>query len=170
MRSHLSLLLLLFIAACAPAAEEPVEEAATTEADVEAINAVREQEVAAINAEDIEGFLACFTDDAVLMPPNEPPAIGEEAMRSWSEEFLNQFTVQGAYTFSDVVVAADWAFERYSGNWTLTPKAGGEPISDNLKGIHIYQRQADDSWKITWDTWNSDNPVAPSSGATPSTR
>ena len=37
MRSHLSLLVLLFIVACAPAAEEPVGEASTTEADVEAI-------------------------------------------------------------------------------------------------------------------------------------
>ena len=66
--------------------------------------------------------------------------------------------IAAEYTSSDIVVAGDWAFEHFSGNLTTTLKAGGEPIVETLKGIHIYQRQADGSWRIAWDTWNSDNP------------
>ncbi len=170
MRLHLSLLFLLSITACAPPAEEAVEEATTTEADLNAISEVREQEIAAINAGDVEGFLTVLTEDVIGMPPNEPALIGKDAVGSWTQSLVDQFAVQGVYTSSDIVVAGDWAFEHFSGNWTLTPKARGESIAETFKGIHIYQRQADGSWKIAWDTWNSDNPVAPSSGATPSTR
>jgi len=160
MKFHLSLFILLSIVACAPAAEEAVEEATTTEADLEAISEVREQEIAAVNAGNVEGFLTVLTEDVIGMPPNEPAIIGKDATRAWMQNFLDQFAVQGAYTSSDIVVAGDWAFEHFSGNWTLTPKAGGESIAETFKGIHIYQRQADGSWKIAWDTWNSDNPPA----------
>ena len=161
MRSHLSLFILVSftIAACAPAIEEPMEEPDTTEADVEAINQVREQEVAAINAADVEGDLAIRTDDAVHMPPNEPPVMGKEAIRSWMQAFLDQFTIQNFTASSqEIVVAGDWAFEHYSFNETLVPKAGGESIEDSGQCIHIYQRQPDGSWKIARDIWNSDNP------------
>ena len=160
MRFNLSLFILLSITACAPAAEEAVEEANTTEADLNAISEVREQEIAAINTGDVEGFLAVLTEDVIGMPPNEPAMIGQDAVGSWTQSLLDQFTIQADYTSSDIVVAGDWAFEHFSGNWTLTPKAGGEPIAETFKGIHIYQRQADGSWKIAWDTWNSDNPPA----------
>ncbi len=160
MKFHLSLFILLSIVACAPAAEEAMEETTTTEADLEAISEVREQEIEALNSGNVEGFLAVLTEDVIAMPPNEPALIGKDAVESWTQSLLDQFAVQADYTASDIVVAGDWAFEHFSGDWTLTPKAGGEPIAETLKGIHIYQRQADGSWKIAWDTWNSDNPVA----------
>ena len=163
MRFHLSLFILVSfivtIAACAPAIEEPVEEPDTTEADVEAINEVREREISVASAGDIEGYLAISTDDAVVMPPNEPSVTGKEAIRSWLQDFLNQFTIQNFTASSqEIVVAGDWAFERYSFNWTLVPKTGGESIEDSGQCIHIYQRQPDGSWKIARDIWNSDNP------------
>ena len=37
-------------------------------------------------------------------------------------------------------------------------KATGEPMTDRGAGIHILQRQADGSWKLAVDIWNSDNP------------
>jgi len=160
MKFHLSLFILLSIVACAPAAEEAVEGATTTEADLEAISEVRGQEMAAINAGNVEGFLTILTEDVIAMPPNEPAIIGKDAVESWLQNLLDQFAVQADYTASDIVVAGDWAFEHFSGDWTLTPKAGGEPIAETFKGIHIYQRQPDGSWKIAWDTWNSDNPPA----------
>ena len=157
------LLSFLIAASCAPPAEEPepeAEEAVTTEADVEAINAVREQEIAAFTAGDIDGLLALFTDDGVVMPPNAPVAVGKEAVRSWLQDLYEQNSVQGTYTSSEVAVVGDWAFERLAFTLTLTPVAGGEPIQDVGKAVHIYQRQPDGSWKIAWDIWNSDNPPA----------
>ncbi len=147
------------LAACAPATQEPAaEEPPCTEADMEAINKVLEQEVAAINAGDVEAFVALFTDDAVLMAPGEPAVIGTEAVRSWAQDFSDQFTVQYTVTSEEIVVAGNWAFQRLSATLTLTPAAGGDPIREGIKGIHICQRQPDGSWKLTRDIWNSDSP------------
>ncbi len=66
------------------------------------------------------------------------------------------------YTGSDVTVAGDWAIERYVGTVMMTPKAGGETITETIKGIHIYRRQPDGSWRIAQDIWNSNE--APPAG------
>ncbi len=67
-----------------------------------------------------------------------------------------QFDLTVNYTSSDLTVSGDWSSEYYTGNVTMTPKAGGEAIRETIKGIHIYQRQADGSWKMTQDIWNAD--------------
>ena len=149
------------LAACAPATQEPepaAEEAPTTEADVEAIATSLEQELAAVNSGDAEAFQAAITNDAVLMPPNEPPVTGKEAILAWQQAFFDQATVQLSISFEEVEVAGNWAFARRSWARTLTPVAGGEPTQDNGQVVHIYQRQADGSWKVARIIWNSDNP------------
>ncbi len=160
-KTHFFILISMVVAlaACAPATQEPAaEEPPCTEADMEAINKVLEQEVAAINAGDVEAFAALFTDDAVLMAPGEPAVIGTEAVRSWAQDFSDQFTVQYTVTSEEIVVAGNWAFQRLSFTLTLTPAAGGDPIREGAKAIHIYLRQPDGSWKIARDVWNTDNP------------
>jgi ketosteroid isomerase-like protein len=83
--------------------------------------------------------------------------VGHEAVAAWNAEFTGMFDVTGGYTGSEVVVLGDWAIERYTGEVTLTP-AEGEAATATFKGIHIYQRQADGSWKIAQDIWNMDAP------------
>jgi len=56
---------------------------------------------------------------------------------------------------------AEWAFERGTYTITLTPKTGGDPIRDVGKYITLYQRQADGSWRMARDIWNSNNPPPP---------
>ena len=56
-----------------------------TEADVEVLHSVRETHDGAVNAGDLEAYLAVFAEDAVLMPPNEPPVVGKEATRAWAQ-------------------------------------------------------------------------------------
>ena len=58
---------------------------------------------------------------------------------------------------------AEWAFERGTYTITLTPKTGGDPIRDDGKYITLYQRQADGTWRMARDTWNSNNPPPGSS-------
>ncbi len=129
---------------------------AEIEADIAAVNAVREQEVAAFSsAEPNMGYLAA---DAVLMPPNEPAVSGTEAIDAWVRDFLAQFTATVAYTSSEITVSGDWAIEHYAGTLTLTPVGGGDPMEEVLKGIHVYRRGADGSWKMVYDVWNGDAP------------
>jgi ketosteroid isomerase-like protein len=92
------------------------------------------------------------------MPPDEPAFVGKDALRSWAENIYKQFTVQGKYMSPDIVVAGDWAFEHWAYTLTMTPLAGSDPIQEVGKGIHIYRRQSDGSWKIAQDIWNTDSP------------
>ncbi|MDH3291324.1 MAG: DUF4440 domain-containing protein [Gemmatimonadota bacterium] len=148
-----ALLLPLAVSACLPQSEP----AASTEEDVAAVLAVRAAEVASITTGDT--VIAHVADDIVLMPPNSPAVVGKTAARAWSRELSQQATIQAIdYTSADVVIAGDWAIERYAGSVTMVP-TGGEPMSETLKGIHIYRRQADGSWKLAQDVWNSDQPL-----------
>ena len=156
MRSHLSLLFLLLIVACAPTAVEPVEEA--TEADVEAINSLRDEFIALDNAGDAAGLASLYTNDAVLMPPNQAAVTGNQAIESGFQTTFDQFTIEFTLAPDEVEVVGDWAFDRGTYMIALTPKADGEPMEDRGKYIVILRRQADGCWKIARDMWNSDNP------------
>jgi ketosteroid isomerase-like protein len=60
-----------------------------------------------------------------------------------------------------VQVVGDVGIVHYTGEMTATPKKGGKPATEIIKGLHIYKRQADGSWKIAQDVWNTDAPEAP---------
>jgi uncharacterized protein (TIGR02246 family) len=147
-----ALLLGLSILSCARPAPSD------TASDERAIEAVREQEIRALRAGAADSFLAVLTSDAVIMPPNEAMLAGTEAVRTWHQNFANQFSVDGRYVEAEVTVLGDWAIERYDGVMRFTPKGGGAPVEHQLKGIHVYRRQPDGSWRIAQDIWNANAP------------
>ena len=140
---------------CAPAQEpEPVD----TSADVAAINELITREIAMFSSGDLTQVSAIFAPDVVVMPPNEPAIQGRDALESWANGIHEQFTVEGRYANSDVSVSGDLAVHRFTGELSMTSKAGGEAMSETIKGLHVLRRQADGSWLITQDVWNADQP------------
>ena len=132
--------------------------------ELEGLDSLREAHVAALNAGDGDAWVACFTADAVQMPPNAPANVGAENIRGWSGGMLAVFGVEFALSPEEVQPAGpEWAFERGTYTITLTPKTGGDPIRDVGKYITLYQRQADGTWRMARDIWNSNNPPPGSS-------
>ena len=127
--------------------------------DIAAIRSALDEEMAASKAGDAAAFAACYTDDAVLMPPNEPAVVGKQAIQSCAQAIFDQFTEEGTAQTVEVEVTGDWGFTRLNFTMTLTPKAGGEAIEDNGKWLQIWRRQPDGSWKIYREIYNSDKPV-----------
>ena len=161
MKNHLVVVTLVIFGAVPGCTQPSPTPSGNIEADRQAIAQLRQQEIALFSAGDIENVLAVFTDDLVLMPPNEPARIGREAARSWLQNMYQQFKIEGTYTSSsDLTVTGDWAFERMAFTLKLTPTGGGAAVEDVGKGFHVYRRQGDGSWKIAQDIWNSDKPVA----------
>jgi ketosteroid isomerase-like protein len=146
-------LVVLGTVSCAP--ETPP---ADPVADEQAINAIREREIAAFSAGAVDSLLAVMAPDVVIMPPNEPILIGADAARKWAQSLASQATVNGRYTDAKISVNGDWAIERYTGALRVTPKVGGAAVEEVVKGIHIYHRQPDGSWRIVQDVWNTDAP------------
>lgn len=154
--SGLVLTLLGGVVACAPSGGAP---AAATQADSAAVDDLRQQALAAVNAGD--ATLAYLADDVVLLPPNAPAVLGLPAARAWFGEATRQFRFSLAYTSCNVEFASDLAIERCAGTLALTPVAGGPAVSDVWKGIHVYRRDATGEWKVALDIWNSDGPIVP---------
>lgn len=150
--------------ACASKAEPPAQAGqANTENDVAAINAAQDRELAMAATGNADSMATVVTSDAELMPPNEPAVHGLDAVKKWAETMFSQASVSGRYTSSDVTVSGDLAVARFTGELTITPKAGGAPVTERIKGIHVMKRQPDGSWKIAQDVWNSDAPAVAAS-------
>ncbi len=147
------------LSSCGPMAEQPASESApTTEADIAAINSVIDEVGAALNAGDAARWGDLFTEDVIVMRPNELSAIGREANRERLEELFDQYTLDITFSTEEVVVAGDWAFVRDTYSETVTPKGAGEPQMIYGKQINILRRQPDGSWKITRRIHNRNPP------------
>lgn len=162
---RLTVAVALFAFALAGCTQAPAPAPVDTSADVAAIKALSEREMAAFTEKNIPELEAVFAADALLMPPSEPIIEGLPATVAWAEALHEAFTLAGSYTSSEVTVSGDMAVQRFVGQLTMTPKAGGEPTSETIKGIHVLRRQADGSWKITQDVWNADADVAEAGGS-----
>jgi len=164
MRVYLHLPFVLFamvLASCGSAVQEPASGGqADTEAVVEAIQDREAEYAFAIDLGDVEAILALYSDEGAHMVPNQPAVTGKSALRTlWEERFaLNDYQLTA--TVDGVKVAGDLAVSRISLNGKVTPKDGSEPNTINLKGITIYERQSDGSWKRVWSTYNSNTPPA----------
>jgi ketosteroid isomerase-like protein len=107
-----------------------------------------------------------YASNIAMMPPNEPALNGLDELRTWWTAMASQISMTGRYTSSEVTVSGDWAVDRYTAELTMTPKAGGAPMTEVIKGIHVLQKGADGSWRIVQDVWNSDTaaPATPPAG------
>ena len=143
-------------ASCAQPSETSSEE------DVAAIRAVLAEEVRAANAGDVAGFVAIFADNITVVPPNEPAVKGRAAVGEWAQAFMDAANIDIAgYRDDEIVVAGDVGLHYYSFEWTVTPKAEGDAVTEQGSGIHVFHRQADGSWKMGYDIWNGDAPLPP---------
>jgi ketosteroid isomerase-like protein len=131
------------------------------DADVKAIDAVREHELTVMKAGALDSMGAVYGDDVDFMPPGEPAVQGLAAAKQWAGAMFAQMTMAGNYTSSRVTVSGDWAIDRYTANLSSTPKSGGAAMAETIKGVHVLKRQPNGGWKIVLDTWNSDKPEAP---------
>ena len=155
----LALIGVLVVASCSSerkASEPAAVESPASEADEAAVEGVHLRETQAIKGKDAAHFLALFDSDLVVMPPNEPPVVGEAALRSWFLRVTDRFTIDLDFSVEEIRVSGKWAFERFSFRRTTTPTGGGEQATVRGKGVHVFRRQSDGSWKIARDIWNSD--------------
>jgi uncharacterized protein (TIGR02246 family) len=124
------------------------------------IRRVTAELLAAVNASDVDRCAALWTPDGVLMPPHHPRVHGHEAIVEYFRELFARSRFSFTFTSSEIDLMGDTAMERVTYTVTAWTGRGSPPVEDAGKGIHVYQRQPDGSWKLSCDIWNSDRPVA----------
>ena len=160
MRTGVLLVLIssVFVAtSCGPSATSD-----SSAADAPAIQALDEQWSAAAAKNDLEGTVAFYADDAVLLPPNAPIARDRKSIRESWAGLLGPNTAV-AWKVSKVEVAKSGELGYLYGTYSLSildPK-GGSPVRDTGKLVEIWKKQADGKWKCIVDTYNSDLPAVP---------
>ena len=153
----LALATAMLVAACAPksepAAEKNGDDPAKLKSTIEAANA---SFMTAMGKGDAAGAAANYDENAIVMMPNAPAWRGKANITKALAEMFGQVTVSnGGSTTEDVVVTGDYAIETGSGRWTMTPKKG-KAMTDTVKYVTVWKKQADGSWKILRDINNSD--------------
>lgn len=102
--------------------------------DVAAIKMVLDDWVAAANAGDAAAMAALFTDDGILMLPNEPSVIGKEAIRSHLQAHFDECGGAGAPRKTDALYqpSADAPPSDEELRFDYRPERGTLPLSETI--------------------------------------
>lgn len=111
--------------------------------DTKAIRELLQQRVHDGNSGDVNAWVDCFTDDAIIMPANAPAVVGKEAIEEWERGFEG-FRPQVEMTIDEVVVHGDWSYMRSRSSGVFIK--GGERFPIEGKELAILRR-VQGQWK-----------------------
>ena len=128
-------------------------------ADREAVRKAFERVMAmfAVPPKDWPEFVNLAYDiDAIVMAPNAPAIRGHKALTAFWEAFppVSDFRQESL----EMEGSGDLVFSRDKASVTVT-LPGGVVIKDTFKVITIWRKQADGTWKVYREIWNSDLPA-----------
>lgn len=149
----------IVLAACQP---DPSSVADTSrEAEVESLTAAALAYQAAASAKDSDAVVAMYDATAIMIPPNADIVDeGLAGVQNYQFGFIVTPGVELDFELIRVEVAASgdigWTFAL--GEITIH-RDGQEPGRDVVRDFHTWKKQADGSWKIVVDLWNSGMPT-----------
>jgi uncharacterized protein (TIGR02246 family) len=125
-----------------------------------AIKRVLENYERALNASDVEGVVALFTDDAAVLAPNAPSAVGTDGVRAAYTGIFQAIDIDLTFKIAEVnVVSPHWAFLRSTSQGTVTILANGTQIpSSNQELFVLHKRHG--RWKLARYSFSSTLPTA----------
>jgi len=130
--------------------------------DVAAVRNMEHDFFAAQMAGDQDAWAALVDIDPVWMPPGAPTVAGSEAVREFARPMFEEWVVGDVSADADYGTFGDWGYSAWrEGTWTITPKAGGEPISETATALLITHRGEDGQWRFARSMWNQVTPGEP---------
>lgn len=127
--------------------------AVTAEEDIRTVLATYER---ALNADDVELAVSCYTDDGVFMPTTLPTATGPELGPAYTQTF-EQIHLAVTFTVDEVAVTGpETAYALTRSNGTQTIRATGEQSDEANREVFIF-RADEGVWKIARYMFNKPN-------------
>ena len=120
-----------------------------------AVDRLRRQHVAAVNAGDSAGASSIFSADGVVLPPGLPALNGVDAIRGWFTGFFANVRVQdfGLQT-QDVETYGDSLVEHGTWQASFHPKDGSQAQNGGGTYLTVYARVADGTVRVIRDIFN----------------
>ncbi|MBI3981754.1 MAG: nuclear transport factor 2 family protein [Gemmatimonadetes bacterium] len=126
--------------------------AGLTQADMDAIRAVSDSFLVHFKAKNWDALSGLYTEDAAILPPNEPAVRGRAAIREWMAAFPAAETL----AFSNMRIDGRGDLAYVQADYAM--KLEGMP-ADTGKFIEIRQRDPDGVWRLKYDMFSSNVPV-----------
>ena len=119
------------------------------------IDSVTVRYIDAVTKGDVAAISSLYTDDTEILAPNAKATHGRAEMDKANTEMFKAMKVSLKLSTDDVQISGDFGVETGSYEQTLTPKTG-KPMHDVGKYLLVWKRQADGSWKILREAYNTD--------------
>jgi len=111
-------------------------------------------------AKDLDKTVSFYSEDAVVLPPNQAAATTKDGIRALSKDLIGSVTsVSWTATRVEMAKSGDMACLR--GTYELTMNDG---TKDRGKYCEVWEKKGG-TWKCGTDIWNSDLPAAPAPAA-----
>ena len=120
--------------------------------DLAAIRAVSDTWAEDVTAQNWDAMGVKYTEDATMMPPNGPAVEGRANIVAWMEAFPQ--IAEASLSIVEIDGYGDIAYVR--GTYSMTLMLAGVPVPDTGKYLEIRRKQADGSWPMAIDIFNSD--------------
>jgi uncharacterized protein (TIGR02246 family) len=122
------------------------------------IQAAADRVWTAVARTDAAAALAEYDDDAILLGPGTPMLQGKPAITKYIAGAFGAISFRDVVgTVTDIIVSGSLGVETGTYSWTVVP-AGGSPVTDKGKYIHVWARSSDGTWRVIRYIVNSDAP------------
>jgi ketosteroid isomerase-like protein len=104
---------------------------------------------------DLERALAYWTDDAIVLPPDQPAAVGKAAIRAYIQQAASMpgFSITWEPELAVVSETGDMGYMVERNRVTFIDGTGALQTRHG-KGVTVWRRQTDGTWRCVVDTWN----------------
>jgi uncharacterized protein (TIGR02246 family) len=124
-----------------------------------AITAVLKSYEKALNAGVVEGVARLYTDDAVVLAPNAPSAVGIGAVRAAYTGIFQTIGLDLTFKVAEVnVVSPNWAFLRSTSNGVVTILANGAQVPSSNHELFVLHK-SHGGWKLARYSFSSTLPA-----------
>ena len=111
-----------------------------------------------VKGRNVEEMISYWADDAILMSPNEAAVVGKESLRAMVQRSLQIPGFDIAWTPQEAYVSksGDLGYVIIKNYMTLPSDTLGNTRTIFNKGVEIWKKQTDGSWKNVVDISNAD--------------
>ncbi len=152
MRILLSFVVVLALSGCSGSEYSAQPEASASKMQLGQMN---RDFAAALNAKDAKAAAAAYTEDAVLIPPEEPLVRGREAIQEYWRGAIELGGVRDVSVETmDALSSGSLGYE--TGSFELTVNGpDGEAVIHRGRYIELLRRDPDGRWLSTHGIWNA---------------